>query len=68
MLRSNSNVCMGMVVVPCDLICLAFKQLAVKFVRFWFWFGANNCMLGLVSGGRGTLGQCGGVNNPIHYV
>ena len=23
---------------------------------------------GVVSGGRGTLGECGGVNNPIHYV
>lgn len=23
---------------------------------------------GIVSGGRGALGQCGGVNNPIHYV
>ena len=24
--------------------------------------------LGLVSGGRGELGECGGINNPIHYV
>jgi len=23
---------------------------------------------GVVSGGRGTLGECGGINNPIHYV
>ena len=22
----------------------------------------------MVSGGRGTLGECGGINNPIHYV
>ena len=33
-----------------------------------FWFDVDNYMLGLVSGGRGTLGECGGVNNPIHYV
>ena len=25
-------------------------------------------VLGVVSGGRGVLGQCGGVNNPTHYV
>ena len=23
---------------------------------------------GIVSGGRGYLGKCGGVNNPVHYV
>ena len=23
---------------------------------------------GAVSGGRGILGECGGVNNPVHYV
>merc|ERR1719222_653123 len=23
---------------------------------------------GIVSGGRGVLGECGGINNPIHYV
>ena len=23
---------------------------------------------GLVSGGRGSLGACGGINNPVHYV
>merc|ERR1719460_901240 len=23
---------------------------------------------GLVSGGRGNLGACGGINNPVHYV
>ena len=22
----------------------------------------------MVSGGRGTLGECGGINNPVHYV
>ena len=22
----------------------------------------------MVSGGRGELGECGGINNPIHYV
>ena len=26
------------------------------------------CVLGVVSGGRGTLGECGGINNPIHYT
>ena len=25
-------------------------------------------VLGVVSGGRGTLGRCGGINNPVHYV
>ena len=24
--------------------------------------------VGVVSGGRGVLGECGGINNPIHYV
>jgi len=23
---------------------------------------------GIVSGGRGILGECGGINNPVHYV
>ena len=23
---------------------------------------------GIVSGGRGKLGGCGGINNPVHYV
>ena len=23
---------------------------------------------GVVSGGRGTLGKCGGINNPVHYA
>ena len=23
---------------------------------------------GVVSGGRGHLGKCGGINNPVHYV
>ena len=23
---------------------------------------------GVVSGGRGNLGACGGINNPVHYV
>ena len=23
---------------------------------------------GVVSGGRGDLGKCGGINNPVHYV
>ena len=23
---------------------------------------------GAVSGGRGKLGLCGGINNPVHYV
>ena len=33
-------------------------------------FNKNNSYLfeGVVSGGRGTLGECGGINNPIHYV
>jgi hypothetical protein len=26
------------------------------------------CVLGVVSGGRGVLGECGGINNPIHYT
>ena len=26
------------------------------------------CFLGVVSGGRGMLGECGGINNPIHYI
>ena len=25
-------------------------------------------MLGIVSGGRGDLAKCGGINNPVHYV
>ena len=25
-------------------------------------------VLGVVSGGRGHLGECGGINNPIHYT
>ena len=25
-------------------------------------------ILGIVSGGWGKLGKCGGVNNPVHYV
>ena len=24
--------------------------------------------LGAVSGGRGRLGECGGINNPTHYA
>ena len=28
----------------------------------------KNFFKGVVSGGRGALGECGGVNNPIHYV
>ena len=37
----------------------------------------NNCLtinntcfpnIGIVSGGRGALGKCGGINNPTHYV
>ena len=23
---------------------------------------------GIVSGGRGALGECGGISNPVHYV
>jgi len=30
--------------------------------------GSNFVVTGVVSGGRGVLGYCGGVNNPIHYV
>lgn len=25
-------------------------------------------LLGVTSGGRGALGKCGGINNPVHYV
>ena len=28
----------------------------------------NSSFVGIVSGGRGVLGECGGINNPIHYV
>ena len=28
----------------------------------------NLFLLGVVSGGRGLLGNCGGMNNPTHYV
>jgi len=28
----------------------------------------RNVILGVVSGGRGMLGSCGGFNNPTHYV
>jgi len=35
-----------------------------SFVRDGFDF----VVTGVVSGGRGTLGECGGINNPIHYV
>ena len=28
----------------------------------------SSSFLGVVSGGRGFLGECGGINNPIHYV
>ena len=28
----------------------------------------DSSFAGVVSGGRGTLGECGGINNPIHYV
>ena len=31
-------------------------------------FNKNPSFVGIVSGGRGTLGECGGINNPIHYV
>jgi len=30
--------------------------------------GFNFVVTGVVSGGRGTLGECGGINNPVHYV
>jgi len=30
--------------------------------------GGRYVVTGVVSGGRGTLGECGGINNPIHYV
>jgi len=30
--------------------------------------GDRFVVTGVVSGGRGILGECGGVNNPIHYV
>jgi len=30
--------------------------------------GYNYVVTGVVSGGRGTLGECGGINNPVHYV
>ena len=30
--------------------------------------GIKYIVTGLVSGGRGTLGHCGGINNPVHYV
>jgi len=30
--------------------------------------GSNFILTGVVSGGRGELGNCGGVNNPVHYV
>ena len=32
-----------------------------------FLYSHHPC-LGVVSGGRGELGECGGINNPIHYV
>merc|ERR1712029_55281 len=28
----------------------------------------KNIVTGVVSGGRGTLAMCGGINNPVHYV
>ena len=31
-------------------------------------FNKNSSFVGIVSGGRGVLGECGGINNPIHYV
>ena len=39
--------------------------------RFVLTGGRSNkviCFAGVVSGGRGILGECGGINNPIHYV
>jgi len=30
--------------------------------------GNKFVVTGLVSGGRGTLGHCGGINNPVHYA
>jgi len=30
--------------------------------------GNNFVVTGLVSGGRGPLGFCGGINNPVHYA
>jgi len=30
--------------------------------------GLKYVLTGVVSGGRGALGECGGINNPIHYV
>merc|ERR1712098_413801 len=30
--------------------------------------GDKYVVTGVESGGRGTLGECGGINNPIHYV
>ena len=28
----------------------------------------GNIVTGIVSGGRGDLAKCGGINNPVHYV
>ena len=28
----------------------------------------NSVVTGVVSGGRGDLASCGGINNPVHYV
>ena len=39
--------------------------------RFVLTGGRSNKVIsfaGVVSGGRGILGECGGINNPIHYV
>jgi len=30
--------------------------------------GDRFVVTGIVSGGRGPLGECGGINNPVHYV
>ena len=27
-----------------------------------------DCILGVLSGGRGTLSMCGGVSNPVHHT
>ena len=42
------------------------------FVAFVYMFrdflDLKKCLTGVVSGGRGPLGLCGGINNPVHYV
>jgi hypothetical protein len=52
----------------CILIDWSESREPKRLLKYCYTVSFKHFFKGIVSGGRGEIGHCGGINNPVHYT